>query len=127
MKLWTKIKRLFRKSKPTLCWIDHFSGVKAICWVRIAEDMAVKAVFPAESLRHLMAGDAFYYDLETKQFSDAGKGESRLIKMELEKLDAEYDESIKQNAIMRAFETGNIVMGNKNENGEWNIKEIPNG
>lgn len=98
MKLWAKIKRLFRKSKPTLCWIDHFSGVKAICWVRIAEDMAVKAVFQAEDLRHLVAGDSFYYDLETKQFSDAGDERNELVdQMEVaRKVMAEDREALKK-------------------------------
>lgn len=128
MRFWTKIKRLFRKSKPTLCWVDHFSDLRAICWVQIAEGTAVKAAFPAEDLRHLMAGDAFFYDFDTKQFSDvASDEEERLtIKRELDRLNVEYDELVKQDAIKRAFETGNIVMGNKNENGGWDIREIPN-
>lgn len=67
MKLWNKLKNLFKKDPPALCKIDHFSGIRAICWVQIANDMAVKAVFDSQDLRHLMAGDHFYYDLKKKK------------------------------------------------------------
>lgn len=128
MGIWTRLKRLFKKSKPALCWIDHFSGVKAVCWVQISESegIAVKAVFEADNLKHLVAGDAFLYDFETKRFSDvASDEEERLaIKKELDRLNGEHDELVKQDAIRRAFETGNIVVGNKDENGKWDIKEL---
>lgn len=76
MKLWTKIKRLFRKSK---------------------------------------------YDLETKQFSDAGDERNELVdQMEVaRKVMAEDREALKKLAAGEAVK--------QDANGGWDIKEISNG